>query len=79
MRLLRELKRLSTQGHAPPIAFVVIYAGLGDADAAFEWLESAYRLRCDMQYLTPGFPGIDPIRSDPRFADFVRRAGISLR
>ncbi len=77
-RLLRELKRLFTQGHAPPIAFVVIYAGLGDADVALEWLESAYRLRCDMQYLTTGFPGIDPIRSDPRFADLVRRTGISL-
>ena len=75
IRLLGELDRLLAQGHAPPIAFVVIYAGLGDADAAFEWLETAFRLRCDMQYVTTGFPGIDPLRSDPRFADLVPRMG----
>ena len=78
MRLLRELDRLFAQGHASPIAFVVIYAGLGDADAAFEWLETAFRLRCDMQYLTAGFPGIDSLRSDPRFADLVHRTGIAV-
>ncbi len=77
MRLLRELEQLFAQGRASPIAFVVLYAGLGDADAAFEWLETAYRLRCDIQYLSTGFPGIDPLRSDPRFADLVRRMEIS--
>jgi Flp pilus assembly protein TadD len=77
MRLLRELEQLFAQGRASPIAFVVLYAGLGEADAALEWLETAYRLRCDIQYLTTGFPGIDPLRSDPRFADLVRRMEIS--
>ena len=76
MRLLRELGRLFAQGRASPIALVVIYAGLGDADAALEWLDTACRLRCDMQYLAAGFPGIDPLRSDPRFADLIRRMGI---
>lgn len=76
MCLLRELEQLFAQGRASPIAFVVIYAGLGDTDAAFEWLDTACRLRCDLQYLTAGFPGIDPLRSDPRFADLIRRMGI---
>jgi adenylate cyclase len=44
MRLFRELEQLRAQGHAPPIAFAVIHAGLGDIDAAFDWLETAYRL-----------------------------------
>jgi TolB-like protein/tetratricopeptide (TPR) repeat protein len=74
--LLHELEQLRTQGHAPPMAFVVIYAGFGDADAAFDCLETAYRLRCDLQYLTTGFPGIDPLRPDPRFVGLVRRMGI---
>jgi TolB-like protein/Tfp pilus assembly protein PilF len=77
-RLLRELDLFFTQGRASPIAFVVIYAGLGDADAAFGWLETAYRLRSDMIWLTLGFPGIDPLRSDPRFADLVRRMRIVM-
>jgi TolB-like protein/tetratricopeptide (TPR) repeat protein len=72
---LRELDQLYTQGRASPIAFVVIHAGLGDADAAFGWLETVYRFRGDMVWLTMGFPGIDPLRRDPRFADLARRMG----
>jgi TolB-like protein len=76
--LLRELDQLFAQGQAPPITFVVIYAGLGDADAAFGWFETAYRLRDDMSWLFTGFPGIDPLRSDPRFAQFVHRMGLAV-
>jgi TolB-like protein len=74
--LLRELDQLRTQGRAPPIAFVVIYAGLGDIDAAFDWLETAYRFRDGYLFWLPGAPGLDPLHSDPRFADLVHRVGI---
>jgi TolB-like protein/Tfp pilus assembly protein PilF len=77
-RLLRELDQLFTQGRASPIAFVVMHAGLGDTDVAFDWLETACRLKADTIWLTPGFPGIDPLRSDPRFADLSRRMGLAL-
>jgi TolB-like protein/Tfp pilus assembly protein PilF len=70
-RLLQELDQLFTQGRASPIAFVVANAGIGDADAAFSWLETLCRLKSDMVWLTKGFPGIDPLRSDPRYADLV--------
>jgi TolB-like protein/Flp pilus assembly protein TadD len=76
MRLLRELDQLRTQGHAPPIAFVAIHAGLGEIDAAFDWLETAYRLRDGYLFWLPGAPGLDPLRSDPRFTDLVGRMGI---
>ncbi len=72
-RLLQELDRLRTRGQAPPIAFVVIYAGLGDVDEAFDWLETAYRLRDGYLFWLPGAPGLDPLHSDPRFADLVHR------
>jgi tetratricopeptide (TPR) repeat protein len=73
--LLRELEQLRTRAYAAPIAFIVIYAGLGEADAAFEWLETACRLRDDIAWFVTEFPGVDPLRSDPRFAEIVRRAG----
>ncbi len=76
MHLFRELKQLRRQGQAPPIAFAVIHAGLGDFDAAFDWLETAYRLRDGYLFWLPGAPGLDPLRSDPRFADLVRRVGV---
>ena len=75
-RLFRELDQLRTQGHAPPIAFVVIHAGLGEIDAAFDWLETAYRLRDGYLFWLPGAPGLDPLHSDPRFADLVHRVGV---
>ncbi|MGA2268065.1 MAG: winged helix-turn-helix domain-containing protein [Bryobacteraceae bacterium] len=75
-RLLQELDQLRTRGQAPLIAFVVIYAGLGDVEAAFDWLETAYRLRDGYLFWLPGAPGLDPLRSDPRFADLVGRMGI---
>jgi TolB-like protein/tetratricopeptide (TPR) repeat protein len=75
-RLFRELDQLRAQGHAPPIAFAVIHAGLGDIDAAFDWLETAYRLRDGYLFWLPGAPGLDPLRSDPRFADLVHRVGV---
>lgn len=75
-RLLRELDELRTQGHAPPIAFAVIHSGLGETDTAFDWLETAYRLRDGYLFWLPGAPGLDPLRSDSRFAQFVDRMGI---
>jgi TolB-like protein/tetratricopeptide (TPR) repeat protein len=75
--LLFELEQLRTRGQAPPIAFATIHAGLGDVDAAFDWLETAYRLRDGYLFWLPGAPGLDPLRSDPRFADLVHRvAGV---
>ena len=74
--LLRELEQLRTRGQAPPIAFATIYAGLGDIDAAFDWLETAYRLRDGYLFWLPGAPGLDPLHSDPRFSDLVSRMGI---
>jgi TolB-like protein/tetratricopeptide (TPR) repeat protein len=77
-RLLQELVQLSSQGKASPIAFVVMHTGLGDADAALEWLETACRLRVDLYWLFVKFPGLDLLRSDPRFAALLHRVGVVL-
>ena len=78
LRLLRELNGLASRGQASPIALVVLHAGLGDADGAFEWLDTACRLRVDLHWLFVKFPGLDPLRSDPRFAALLHRVGIVL-
>jgi len=71
--LLRELEQLRRRGQAPPISFATLYAGLTDADAAFDWLETAYRLRDGYLFWLRGAPGLDPLRQDPRFADLLQR------
>jgi len=77
-RLLQELVQLSSQGKASPIALVVMHTGLGDADAAFEWLETACRLRVDLHWLFVKFPGLDLLRSDSRFAALLHRVRVVL-
>lgn len=76
-RLLAELEQLRVLGQASPIAFAVLNAGLGEIDTAFEWLETAYRLRDGSLFWLAGAPGLDPLRPDPRFADLVRRLGVA--
>jgi len=76
LRLLDELDQLSSQGKASPIAHVVLHAGLGDVEAAFEWLETAFRLRNDLAWFFTKFPGLDPLRSDLRFTALVHRAPV---
>ena len=65
--LLQELDDLTARGKASPVAMAILQAGLGDADAAFEWLKKAAHLRDDLHWLFSRFPGFDPLRRDPRF------------
>lgn len=74
--LFQELEHLRTKGQASPIAFAVIHAGLGDTNAAFGWLETAYRLRDGYLFWLSGAPGLDPLHSDVRFANLIQRMGI---
>ena len=53
-----------------------IYAGLGDMDQAFAWLEKDFQNRAGplsrIRWETP----FEPLRSDPRYADLLRRMGL---
>ena len=54
----------------------LVYAGLGEKDEAFRWLEQAYQIRDKgLTYLKID-PCLDPLRSDPRFQDLERRVGL---
>ena len=54
----------------------MIHVGLGERDQAFEWLERAYKEHSGwLSYLNVEFR-LDPLRSDPRFADLVHRVGL---
>ena len=73
-RLLAGLEAQAARGDVPPLGMVMAYAGLRDNDRAFEWMERAYLERSD--WLTGLLhPAWDRIRSDPRFADMMRRVG----
>jgi tetratricopeptide (TPR) repeat protein len=55
----------------------LVYTGLGDKQAAFKWLEEAYRTHdVGMVYLKID-PCLDPLRSDPHFDELLRRVGLT--
>lgn len=63
----------------PPALFDMaeIYAQLGDKDKAFEWLEKAFEERNYLMMYLRVAPNLDPLRSDPRFDDLLRRVGLA--
>jgi TolB-like protein/DNA-binding winged helix-turn-helix (wHTH) protein/Flp pilus assembly protein TadD len=74
MKLLSDLKKRSNSIYSHGSEIAVIYAALGDRDQAMNWLEKGYEERFNPGVLLR--PGFDPLRSDPRFQDLVRRIGL---
>ena len=75
-KLFRELMDLQKQRYVSPGAIAFLNITLGEKERAFEWLEKAYQERSNgMAYLGVD-PFVDPLRSDPRFQDLLRRIGL---
>jgi TolB-like protein/DNA-binding winged helix-turn-helix (wHTH) protein/Flp pilus assembly protein TadD len=75
--LLGALEMASRQRYVPPYALALVHAGLGDADAAFEWLDRAYAARdVHLMFLTVDVKW-DRYRTDPRFGDLLARCGFT--
>ena len=75
VKILNDLKNRSQNGfsNAPEIALV--YVGLDQKDQAMAWLEKAFEERFSPWVLMR--PAFDPLRSDPRFQDLLRRIGLN--
>ena len=76
-KVLKKLRELSEQSYVPSYGIAVIYAGLGEKDQAFQWLEKAYEDRSEGLGLLKVSPELDNLRSDSRFADLMRRIGLT--
>ena len=76
LQTLEELKATSKTSFVPAFYFALVYAGLEDKDQAFLWLEKGYDERFTRFAYLKLEALWDPLRSDPRFSDLVRRVGI---
>jgi TolB-like protein/DNA-binding winged helix-turn-helix (wHTH) protein/Flp pilus assembly protein TadD len=74
IKLLGDLKNRSNLTYSNAAEIAMIYASLGDADQAMNWLEKGYEERFNPGVLLR--PGFDSLRSDSRFQDLVRRIGL---
>ncbi len=68
LKILDQLKELSTQRYVSAYSFAILYLGLGDKQEALRWLEQSYQDRAgsDIAWIRV-YSLLDPLRGDPRF------------
>ena len=66
------------QGQGLTVGIAAQYSRLGDKDKTFEWLETAYGEHASSLVHLREELAFDNVRSDPRFADLLRRIGLPL-
>ncbi len=75
MKVFEELKRLINVRYVSRHDLAIVYLALGEKQQALDWLEKAYE---DRNWYMPWLkvdPRFDPLRSDPRFRELLRRIG----
>jgi hypothetical protein len=72
-----HFKEASQRRFISPYGIAVIYVGLGDKEQAFAWLNRAYDERDNWLNYLKVEPRLDPLRSDARFTDLLRRVGLT--
>ena len=73
---LRQLERLSHQRYVSPYNVAVVYAGLGEKDLAFARLDEALADRAIQLVGLNVWNNLDPLRTDPRYAELKKRVGL---
>jgi eukaryotic-like serine/threonine-protein kinase len=67
-KILSEFQRQSKVAYVSPYMIAVVYAGLGQKDKAFEFLETAYQEKSpDIVYFLRADLRVDTLRQEPRF------------
>jgi TolB-like protein/Tfp pilus assembly protein PilF/class 3 adenylate cyclase len=75
-KIIVGLQELAKSEYVSSFQIAAIYAGLGEKDRAFAWLEKAYEERSDGLVNLNADQRFDSLRSDPRFQDLARRLGL---
>lgn len=77
LKIIDHLNQISATSYVAPYNIAAIHAGLGNKDEAFATLDRAYNERSALLalYLTND-PRMGSLRSDPRFAELVRKIGL---
>jgi serine/threonine-protein kinase len=74
--ILDKVLRNLGQQYFPAVQVAEVYVAMGDKKQAFFWLEKAFaEVDFSLAYLRV-LPELDPLRSDPRFIELLRKIGL---
>jgi hypothetical protein len=74
LKTVKDLEDRQNRYSSTDANIALVYVGLGDRDQAMMWLDKAYQARFNPSILLR--PAFDPLRSDSRFQDLLRRIGL---
>ena len=75
-RILHELDDISKTRYVSPMNRALVFIGMKEFAQALDWLERAYEERAQLLSELGAEPAFDPIRTEPRFVDLLRRVGL---
>ncbi len=73
--IVKELEEKYARKESNGMYVAAVYAGLGDKDKAFEWLEKAFQTKEDLTFTRWQIP-FEPLRDDPRFKVLLKRMNL---
>jgi len=76
-KMLNDQIEQSKERYVSPVFIAGVFVALGEKEQAFVWLEKALRERSpDLVSYLKNYHGFDPVRSDPRFTELLRKVGL---
>src|SRR5207237_4648125 len=76
LAIIKELEERHARGQATGLQLATVYAGLGDKDHAFPWLEKDFQQHTSGLLSITWWLAFEDLRADPRYADLVHRMGL---
>lgn len=78
-RIIDSLEKKFRQDYVDPFQLVLACLGVSDREGVFRWLDIALTNRSRDLLVLSIHPALDPVRAEPRFVDFLERAGLNWR
>jgi TolB-like protein len=75
-RLLGQAEQMAGAGYVPPSTLAWCHIGLGDWDAALDWMDRAIEARDPIIMPIKSFPFLDPVRGDARYEALLRKMNL---
>jgi serine/threonine-protein kinase len=79
LKLVKELEEKYERHESQGLSVAAVYAGLGDKDQAFKWLEKDFRAQSQGLNNVSVWPSFTVLKGDPRFTDLMTRINLPVK